>query len=370
MGDMPLMTQERHLHHQRHRARHRLADAPPPGRVLRPRQGQDPFLGQVSVRRPRHPLSRLVARFRVRRQGPRLCPHRPAPQAAGDDAALWRSTARPTEKLRAEREADGKSLQPARGAGHGEGGNPRLLLQPDRLHAAAKHKGWKTPFDPERYHGRKLTHDLDRRQDRARCGSRPASKLTPRQAAQAAPRTGLTEILVAPRGADRPLSRPRPRSTKRPARSIAEAGDEITEALLDRRSRPGDHRAAGARASITSPVGPYIRNTLPIDKNATREDALIDIYRVMRPGEPPTLETAETLFNSLFFDGERYDLSAVGRVKMNSRLELRRPRTRFARCARKTSSPSSRCWSSSRTAAARSTTSTISATAACARSAS
>ena len=48
--------------------------------------------------------------------------------------------------------------------------------------------------------------------------------------------------------------------------------------------------------------GPYIRNTLAIDKNATREDALIDIYRVMRPGEPPTLETAETLFNSLFFD--------------------------------------------------------------------
>src|SRR5207302_5006532 len=68
--------------------------------------------------------------------------------------------------------------------------------------------------------------------------------------------------------------------------------------------------------------GPYIRNTLGIDKNATREDALIDIYRVVRPGEPPTLETAETLFNSLFFDPERYDLSAVGRVKMNSRLEL------------------------------------------------
>ena len=63
-------------------------------------------------------------------------------------------------------------------------------------------------------------------------------------------------------------------------------------------------------------------NTLALDKNATREDALIDIYRVMRPGEPPTLETAEVLFNGLFFDSERYDLSAVGRVKMNSRLAL------------------------------------------------
>ncbi|MEC9167678.1 MAG: DNA-directed RNA polymerase subunit beta, partial [Pseudomonadota bacterium] len=63
-----------------------------------------------------------------------------------------------------------------------------------------------------------------------------------------------------------------------------------------------------------------IRNTLALDKNASREDALVDIYRVMRPGEPPTLETAETLFNGLFFDSERYDLSAVGRVKMNARL--------------------------------------------------
>ena len=93
-------------------------------------------------------------------------------------------------------------------------------------------------------------------------------------------------------------------------------------------------------------VGPYIRNTLAIDKNATREDALIDIYRVMRPGEPPTLETAEALFNSLFFDSERYDLSAVGRVKMNSRLEPRNRRHACARCARTTSSRSSRCWSS------------------------
>ena len=58
-----------------------------------------------------------------------------------------------------------------------------------------------------------------------------------------------------------------------------------------------------------------------MDKNTTREDALVDIYRVMRPGEPPTLETAENLFNGLFFDSERYDLSAVGRVKMNARLD-------------------------------------------------
>ena len=69
-------------------------------------------------------------------------------------------------------------------------------------------------------------------------------------------------------------------------------------------------------------VGPYIRNTLRVDKNSLREDALFDIYRVMRPGEPPTVEAAEAMFKSLFFDPERYDLSSVGRVKMNMRLEL------------------------------------------------
>ena len=65
-----------------------------------------------------------------------------------------------------------------------------------------------------------------------------------------------------------------------------------------------------------------MRNTLRVDKNSIREDALFDIYRVMRPGEPPTVEAAEAMFKGLFFDPERYDLSSVGRVKMNMRLEL------------------------------------------------
>src|SRR3546814_7883407 len=58
------------------------------------------------------------------------------------------------------------------------------------------------------------------------------------------------------------------------------------------------------------------------DKNQSREQSLFEIYRVMRPGEPPTMDTAEALFHGLFFDSERYDLSAVGRVKMNARLNL------------------------------------------------
>jgi DNA-directed RNA polymerase subunit beta len=69
-------------------------------------------------------------------------------------------------------------------------------------------------------------------------------------------------------------------------------------------------------------IGSFLRNTLAADRNNSREDALVDIYRVMRPGEPPTLETAEALFNGLFFDSERYDLSSVGRVKLNARVGL------------------------------------------------
>ena len=72
-------------------------------------------------------------------------------------------------------------------------------------------------------------------------------------------------------------------------------------------------------------VGAYIRNTLVADKNLTKEEALVDIYRVMRPGEPTTVEAAEALFQSLFFDPERYDLSAVGRVKVNARLDSTSP---------------------------------------------
>ena len=74
-------------------------------------------------------------------------------------------------------------------------------------------------------------------------------------------------------------------------------------------------------------VGPYIRNTMASDKNFNRAMALEDIYKVMRPGEPPTIEAAADLFESLFFDEERYDLSAVGRVKLNMRLDLDAPDT-------------------------------------------
>ncbi len=91
----------------------------------------------------------------------------------------------------------------------------------------------------------------------------------------------------------------------------------------------------------------------------------MDIYRVMRPGEPPTIEAATSLFHSLFFDAERYDLSAVGRVKMNMRLELDAPDTmRVLR--REDIIAVIKTLVDLRDAVARSTTSTTSATAVCA----
>ena len=68
--------------------------------------------------------------------------------------------------------------------------------------------------------------------------------------------------------------------------------------------------------------GPYLLQTIYNDKNETKNDAINEIYKVLRPGEPPTIEIATQIFNNLFFSSERYDLSDVGRVKMNSILNL------------------------------------------------
>ena len=105
---------------------------------------------------------------------------------------------------------------------------------------------------------------------------------------------------------------------------FAEAGDEITEDLLGELLELG---YSDINVLDIDPVnkGPFIRNTLAADKSSDTLTALEEIYRVMRPGEPPTPETAQALFDGLFFDSERYDLSAVGRVKMNIRLNQECP---------------------------------------------
>ena len=102
---------------------------------------------------------------------------------------------------------------------------------------------------------------------------------------------------------------------------IAEANDEFNEHLLERL------REAGVESINTLYIndvdrGPYISSTLGIDQTRTKIEAQVEIYRMMRPGEPPTKEAAESLFHNLFFNPERYDLSPVGRMKFNRRMGL------------------------------------------------
>ncbi|HEX4237565.1 MAG TPA: DNA-directed RNA polymerase subunit beta, partial [Xanthobacteraceae bacterium] len=178
--------------------------------------------------------------------------------------------------------------------------------------------GWRVPFDANRLRGYKAINDLVDA-DTGKVVLEAGRKLTVRQARQLADK-GLkalrlsdeelighyiAEDLVNPKTGE----------------IYAEAGEEITEKSLKALIELGYKELPLLNIDHVN-VGAYIRNTLAIDKNMTREDALFDVYRVMRPGEPPTIETAQAMFQSLFFDSERYDLSAVGRVKMNMRLDL------------------------------------------------
>src|SRR5579884_3084458 len=183
--------------------------------------------------------------------------------------------------------------------------------------------GWRVPFDANRMRGYKAVNDLVDA-DTGKVVLEAGKKLTVRQARQLAEK-GLKalrmtdEELIGHYVAEDLVN-------MKTGEIYMEAGEEITDKSLKTLIDAGYKELPLLDIDHVN-VGAYIRNTLAIDKNMTREDALFDIYRVMRPGEPPTVETAEAMFRSLFFDPERYDLSAVGRVKMNMRLDLDCPDT-------------------------------------------
>ncbi len=97
---------------------------------------------------------------------------------------------------------------------------------------------------------------------------------------------------------------------------LLECNEEVTEVTLDR-LREAEIAQIKVLFIDGLNVGAYLRDTLLADKVRTTEDAIMEIYRRLRPGDPPTLETAKQLFHNLFFNPERYDLSAVGRLKLN-----------------------------------------------------
>jgi DNA-directed RNA polymerase subunit beta len=100
------------------------------------------------------------------------------------------------------------------------------------------------------------------------------------------------------------------------------AGFDLTEEQLDKIVEQGEKYLNIVNIDPIN-KGPYLLETLKIDKNFTKAEALNDIYKVLRPGEAPSLDIAEGVFNNLYFKSERYDLSEVGRVKLNSKLNLK-----------------------------------------------
>src|SRR6188768_2047767 len=101
---------------------------------------------------------------------------------------------------------------------------------------------------------------------------------------------------------------------------LAKANEVLTAASMEKLIEAGINEV---KTLYTNDLdrGPYISDTLRIDPAKTRLEALVEIYRMMRPGEPPTKDAAENLFNNLFFNEERYDLSGVGRMKFNRRVK-------------------------------------------------
>ncbi|MEC8837460.1 MAG: DNA-directed RNA polymerase subunit beta [Pseudomonadota bacterium] len=179
-------------------------------------------------------------------------------------------------------------------------------------------EGWNIPFVAENWRGQKPAFPLVD----AATGEEvfPAGqKISPRAANKAA-KDGL-ETLLLPTEEIFGRYASRDMIDEKTGRIYIEAGDEVSAENLEVLDAAGIDAMELLDIDHVS-TGPWIRNTLKVDKAENRDEGLEAIYKVMRPGEPPTKETAEALFEGLFFDGERYDLSAVGRVKLNMRLEL------------------------------------------------
>lgn len=182
--------------------------------------------------------------------------------------------------------------------------------------AVKTNKGWAIDFVPENYSG-DLEFDLIDAASGEIVVSK-GSKLTPRKSKKFK-EDGLEKVIIS----DELLTRKYAAEDlidSKTGEVILQAGTSITPDALSKIAKAGTKAIEIVDNAAFSK--PYILDSMASDKNQNREDALFDIYRVLRPGEPPTIEASEGLFNSLFFNNERYDLSDVGRVKMNARLGL------------------------------------------------
>ena len=219
-----------------------------------------------------------------------------------------------TAAKRSKLKGAGQSINPH----EAEGMSPEEILKYfyETINYERVKKGWQVPLDADSLRGLKLDYDLLNAKT-GRVAVAAGTKFTPR-ILRDLDKKGVTEYIVP---VEDILGRFSSEDIINQETGLIylEAGDEITSEILEELEQANIVNIPTLAIDHVN-VGPYIRNTLAVDKNTSREDALIDIYRVMRPGEPPIIETADSMFQGLFFDPDRYDLSSVGRVKMNSRL--------------------------------------------------
>ncbi len=188
----------------------------------------------------------------------------------------------------------------------------------NRLTYVRGKNGWQIPYAAEAWRGQKPNHDVVDA-DSGEVVFKAHEKITPRKA-NAAAKDGLKNLIIPTEEIFGRFSA-YDLINEKTGEIYIEAGDEVSAENLEKLDKAGVDRLELLDIDYVN-TGPWIRNTLKADKSEDSDSALADIYRVMRPGEPPTRETADALFYGLFFDPERYDLSAVGRVKLNMRLGL------------------------------------------------
>ena len=229
---------------------------------------------------------------------------------------LYSLYSKETEELLAKAKAEGRKLEPSEIKGMDKEEILAYFYETNVVEKAKK--GWKVQFDASKMKGVKFDFDLVDAET-GKVVLEKDKKLNPR-AAQKLVDKGLTHFLVNENylyGKFLAKAIVLPKTGE----VVADAGQELNEELL-KAIEDAKIKTLELLYIDNVNVGPYIRNTLEIDRNTNREEALGDIYKVMRPGEPVTLEASEAVFKNLFFDEERYDLSSVGRVKMNSALDI------------------------------------------------
>jgi DNA-directed RNA polymerase subunit beta len=178
---------------------------------------------------------------------------------------------------------------------------------------------WKTKFNPENYKAKNFSEevvDFKTGEIVIKLGDK-VNFLTAKKLAS----DGLKDILVSQESLYGKYLHKDVKVSDDVEEGIFRIGTELNDTII---KQILEANVLSIEISITNSInkGPYLLTTLLNDKNDNKNDAITEIYKVLRPGEPPTVEIATQIFNNLFFSSDRYDLSDVGRVKMNSRLNL------------------------------------------------